>query len=122
MMLFSVIVGLIGATDPYPRNGYDGYTVAQALSNLVHADNARAWSRRRPGDNSSPGTRCRTLRIYRNFRRTIVDEVKMRLRLIGFLILLFVVCAVFAGTVDPPLHIHVLKLGSDQKRPACSLA
>ncbi len=38
LMLFSVLVGLIGATDPYPRNGYDGYSVAQALNNLVHAD------------------------------------------------------------------------------------
>ena len=29
-------VTLIGATNPCPRMGYDRYTVAQALSNLLH--------------------------------------------------------------------------------------
>jgi hypothetical protein len=35
LLLFSAAVTIIGATDPCPRNGYDGYTVAQALTNLV---------------------------------------------------------------------------------------
>ena len=35
LLAFSVTVALIGATDPCPREGYDHYTVAQALSNLV---------------------------------------------------------------------------------------
>ena len=33
-LLFSVIVSLIGATDPMPREGYDGYTVAQAWQHM----------------------------------------------------------------------------------------
>jgi hypothetical protein len=36
VLLFSVGVTLIGATNPCPRMGYDRYTVAQALSNLLH--------------------------------------------------------------------------------------
>ncbi len=35
LLAFSISVALIGATDPCPRDGYDRYTVAQALSNLV---------------------------------------------------------------------------------------
>jgi hypothetical protein len=34
-LTFSVVVTVIGATDPYPRGGYDRYTFAQALSNLI---------------------------------------------------------------------------------------
>jgi hypothetical protein len=33
--VFSIAVTLLGATDPYPRNGYDRYTATQALSNLI---------------------------------------------------------------------------------------
>lgn len=35
LLAFSIGVGLLGATDPCPRSGYERYTVAQALSNLV---------------------------------------------------------------------------------------
>ena len=38
LLLFSVAVGLIGATNPCPRDGYERYTVAQALGNLVRGD------------------------------------------------------------------------------------
>jgi hypothetical protein len=40
LMAFSAAVTLIGATDPCPRNGYDRYTVAQALTNLVQSASA----------------------------------------------------------------------------------
>jgi hypothetical protein len=33
---FSTIVSLVGMTEPYPRDGYDRYTPAQALQRLVH--------------------------------------------------------------------------------------
>ena len=33
---FSMIVSLVGMTEPYPRDGYDRYTAAQALQRLVH--------------------------------------------------------------------------------------
>jgi hypothetical protein len=51
LLLFSVIVGLIGATDPIPSRGYDGYTVAQAASRLVrhnHEGHAGALAGREP--------------------------------------------------------------------------
>jgi hypothetical protein len=35
-LAFSVVVTVIGATDPQPRGGYDRYTFAQALTNLIH--------------------------------------------------------------------------------------
>ena len=35
LLLFSIAVTLIGATNPTPRDGYDRYTVAQALSHLI---------------------------------------------------------------------------------------
>ena len=35
LLLFSIAVTLIGATDPTPREGYQRYTVAQALSQLI---------------------------------------------------------------------------------------
>ena len=35
LFLFSAAVTIVGATDPCPRGGYDRYTAAQALSNLV---------------------------------------------------------------------------------------
>lgn len=38
LLAFSVAVSLIGATNPCPRDGYDRYTVAQALSNLVRPE------------------------------------------------------------------------------------
>jgi len=41
LLAFSVGVGLLGATDPCPREGYERYTVAQALTNLVQADAVR---------------------------------------------------------------------------------
>ena len=36
LLLFSIAVTLLGATNPTPREGYDRYTVAQALSHLLH--------------------------------------------------------------------------------------
>lgn len=36
MLLFSTAVGLIGATDPTPRHGYDRYTAAAALMKMIH--------------------------------------------------------------------------------------
>jgi hypothetical protein len=38
LLAFSIAVGLIGATNPCPRDGYEHYTVAQALGNLVRGD------------------------------------------------------------------------------------
>ncbi len=35
LLLFSMVVGLIGATDPTPRHGYDRYTAAGALMRLI---------------------------------------------------------------------------------------
>ncbi|MEO6436172.1 MAG: hypothetical protein ABIP55_10500, partial [Tepidisphaeraceae bacterium] len=35
LLLFSIAVTILGATNPTPRDGYDRYTVAQALSALV---------------------------------------------------------------------------------------
>ena len=37
-LVFSITVALIGATDPFPRDGYDGYSAAQALSHLMRDD------------------------------------------------------------------------------------
>jgi hypothetical protein len=36
LLAFSVMVSLIGATDPMPRDGYDRYTAAAALRTLTH--------------------------------------------------------------------------------------
>jgi hypothetical protein len=36
LLLFSVSVGLLGATNPTPPGGFDGYTVAQTASRLFH--------------------------------------------------------------------------------------
>src|SRR5208282_713823 len=36
LLAFSILVSLIGATDPLPRGGYDRYTVAGALHNLFY--------------------------------------------------------------------------------------
>jgi hypothetical protein len=38
LLAFSTAVGMIGATDPFPRAGYSRYTVAQAIRNLVRGD------------------------------------------------------------------------------------
>ena len=35
LLLFSMSVSLLGATNPFPREGYDRYTAAQALQNLL---------------------------------------------------------------------------------------
>jgi hypothetical protein len=37
-LLFSAAVTLIGATNPFPREGYNRYTVAQALRQLLDPD------------------------------------------------------------------------------------
>jgi hypothetical protein len=36
LLVFSVTVSLIGATNPFPRAGFDRYTVVEAAENLVH--------------------------------------------------------------------------------------
>jgi hypothetical protein len=36
MLLFSVAVSLVGATNPFPREGYARYTAAEALRELLH--------------------------------------------------------------------------------------
>jgi len=36
LLLFSIAVTLIGATDPYPREGYDHYTAAEAVAKLIN--------------------------------------------------------------------------------------
>lgn len=36
LLVFSIAVSLIGATDPFPRTGYDHYTAAAAAKNLLH--------------------------------------------------------------------------------------
>ena len=36
LLAISIGVALVGATNPAPRDGYDGYSFAQALSNLKH--------------------------------------------------------------------------------------
>ena len=36
LLLFSVAVTLIGTTDPYPRDGYDHYTAAEAVAKLIN--------------------------------------------------------------------------------------
>ncbi len=38
LLLFSMAVTLIGASNPFPRSGYDGYSASQALANLVHPE------------------------------------------------------------------------------------
>jgi hypothetical protein len=40
LLAFSVIVSLIGATDPCPRNGFQTYTAVGALDNIVHPEPA----------------------------------------------------------------------------------
>jgi MFS family permease len=35
LLVFSIVVSLLGATDPMPRGGYDRYTVVGAVRNLV---------------------------------------------------------------------------------------
>jgi hypothetical protein len=42
LLAFSLIVSLIGATDPMPRQGYDRYTVAAALHNLFYPQQSAA--------------------------------------------------------------------------------
>jgi hypothetical protein len=36
LALFSICVSVLGATDPFPRGGYDGYTALAALRTLTH--------------------------------------------------------------------------------------
>jgi MFS family permease len=36
LLIFSIAVTLIGATDPYPRDGYDHYTAAEAMVKLMN--------------------------------------------------------------------------------------
>ena len=36
LLFFSAAVTIIGATDPYPRDGYDHYTAAQAMAKLIN--------------------------------------------------------------------------------------
>lgn len=38
LVTFSIAVSLIGATGPLPRNGFDGYTAADALDRLYRSD------------------------------------------------------------------------------------
>ena len=38
LLAFSMAVGVLGATDPCPRDGYNRYTVAQAIHNLVRGE------------------------------------------------------------------------------------
>ncbi|HEV2293686.1 MAG TPA: hypothetical protein VGR35_07510 [Tepidisphaeraceae bacterium] len=35
LLLFSIVVSLLGATNPFPREGYDRYTAAEALQKLL---------------------------------------------------------------------------------------
>lgn len=36
LLLFSIGVSLVGATDPFPRNGFDRYTVVETAEQLLH--------------------------------------------------------------------------------------
>jgi hypothetical protein len=47
LALFSVTVSLIGATNPYPRNGFDRYTVVAALMDLVQPQHATTTTQER---------------------------------------------------------------------------
>jgi hypothetical protein len=49
-LLFSLAVGLIGATDPTPPHGYDRYTAAGAVERLMepHSPDGNALARREP--------------------------------------------------------------------------
>jgi hypothetical protein len=38
LLAFSTTVSLIGATNPFPQKGFEGYTAAGALNTLIHAD------------------------------------------------------------------------------------
>ncbi len=38
LLVFSIIVSLLGATDPMPRNGYDRYSVSGVVRNLTGSD------------------------------------------------------------------------------------
>ncbi|HEX8521327.1 MAG TPA: hypothetical protein VF669_03660 [Tepidisphaeraceae bacterium] len=40
LLVFSMSVSLVGATDPFPRRGYDKYSAIQALNKFVHPDAA----------------------------------------------------------------------------------
>jgi hypothetical protein len=40
LLSWSIVVSLVGATDPMPVEGYDGYTAAQALVRLVRPPKA----------------------------------------------------------------------------------
>jgi energy-converting hydrogenase Eha subunit C len=42
LVVFSVVVGLIGATDPMPRFGYSSYTAVEAATRLIKSDAAPA--------------------------------------------------------------------------------
>jgi hypothetical protein len=35
LLAFSITVSLIGATDPFPRDGFDNYTVVEAAEQLL---------------------------------------------------------------------------------------
>jgi hypothetical protein len=37
LLIFSIAVTVVGATDPYPRDGYDHYTAAEAVAKLINA-------------------------------------------------------------------------------------
>jgi hypothetical protein len=38
LLIFSLAVAVLGMTDPLPRQGYDGYTPAQALGQLLDGE------------------------------------------------------------------------------------
>jgi hypothetical protein len=38
LLLFSILVSILGATDPMPKDGYERYTPVAALSRLTNAD------------------------------------------------------------------------------------
>ena len=38
LLVFSTAVSLVGASDPFPREGYDRYTAGEAMAKLVHPE------------------------------------------------------------------------------------
>lgn len=44
VLVFSVVVGLVGMSDPTPRGGYRGYSFVQAASRLIGSDEPRERS------------------------------------------------------------------------------
>ena len=44
LLCFSTIIGLLGATDPQPRQGYDRYTVKGAWDHLINPPKPQNWT------------------------------------------------------------------------------